>query len=76
MHGERACALEPQLVSRPLEKRQEGIPVARRAVAEVRALRQRTGEPRELTARAKQPPVLLVVGRHLAPATSTTPGAP
>ena len=64
MHGKRAGALEPQLVSRPLEKRQKCIAVARRAVTEVRALRQRTGEPRELTAREEQPPVLLVTGRH------------
>ena len=64
MHGKGSCALEPQLVTRPLEERQEGIPVARRAVAEVRALRQRTGEPRELTACAKQAVVLLVVGRQ------------
>ena len=75
MHGKRAGALEPQLVTRPLEKRQKCIAVARRAVAEVRALRQRTGEPRELTARAKQATVFVVAGRHPSQR-GTIPGAP
>ena len=54
MHRERAGAHEPSLVAGSFEELQEGVAVARRAVAEARTLLQRACDPRELAAGDEQ----------------------
>src|SRR3954452_6411245 len=62
MHREGTRPLEPELVTRALEQLQEGIAVPRRSVAELRSLRERASQPRELAARQQHLAQLVVAG--------------
>jgi hypothetical protein len=48
MYGEAPGPLEPGLVPRALEQREQGIAVPRRSVAQVRSLHERPGAPGQL----------------------------
>src|SRR3989442_342471 len=63
VHWEGGGRVEPQLVARALEGRQERVPVACGPVEKVCSFGQRAGSPGELATRAQQAPVLVVVGR-------------
>ena len=63
MHRERARTIEPELVAGAREQRKKRVAVPGGAVAEVRSLRQRAGEPRELASCEQQPFVFVVPGR-------------
>src|SRR4029453_12321242 len=64
VHCEGASTLKPQLIPRPLEQGQEGVPVTCNAVAKVRPFRQRAGSPRELATGEEQTPMFIVVWRQ------------
>src|SRR5438874_3893851 len=73
VHAERTCPLEPELVAGPAVENQERIRVARCAVTEARALRERTGAPRQLAARERELEIEQVAERPHHPGSSVAP---
>jgi hypothetical protein len=70
VHRERARPLEPELVAGAAVENEEGVRVARGAVAEIRALSERPRAPGQLAAGECEPSSIT------SPSAATMPGAP